>query len=143
MRPRISLVGRILLTCFLASVVAVGAVAQKKDEGWVNVVYRYKNAQGVTVMDSAIPPEYVSKGYEILSRSGKVLKVIPPALVGEAAEKARQERIDAEERARSDLQLRRSYSNVADIDAAKERNLQSLRGNIGILEANLGSQREK
>ena len=144
MRPRISLVSRILVTCLLASFAAVGAVAQtKKDEGLGNVVYRYKNAEGVTVMDSAIPPEYVSKGYEVLSRSGKVLKVVSPALVGDAAEKARQQRIQAEELARTDLHLRRSYSNVADIDAAKERNLQSLQGNIGILEANLISARGK
>lgn len=117
--------------------------APKSPDGWGKVVYRYKNAQDVTVMDSTIPPEYVSKGYEILSLGGKVLKVVPPALVGEAAEKARQDRILAEERGKSDVLLRRSYSNVSDIDAAKERNLQSLQGNIGILEANLVNVRSR
>lgn len=122
---------------------ATTIAASKPEDSWGKVVYRYKNAQGVTVMDSSIPPEYVSKGYEIMSLSGKVLKVVPAALIGEAAEKARQDRIRAEEQAKSDIQLRRSYSNVADIDAAKERNLQSLRGNIGILEANLVNIHER
>src|SRR5690606_17598688 len=40
---------------------------------------------------------------------------------------------------REDTNLRRSYSNVADIEAAKQRNLESLRSNISILEANLVS----
>lgn len=138
--------GRYLLLSLLLGVcVAIESTQAAPTSGDTDgrLVYRYKNAQGVTVMDSKIPPEYVSKGYEVLSRSGKVLKVVRPALVGEAAEKARKDRILAEEQARSDLQLRRSYSNVADIDSAKERNVQSLKGNIGILEANLINLRTK
>lgn len=100
------------------------------------VIYRYKNNQGVTVMDATIPPEYVPKGYEVLTRSGKVIKVVAPSLEGEEAEQARAERLLREEQTRIDVQLRRSYSNVKDIDAAKARNLESLRGNIKILEAN-------
>jgi hypothetical protein len=100
------------------------------------VIYRYKNNQGVTVMDATIPPEFVSKGYEILTRSGKVIKVVAPSLAGEEAEHARTARLIREEQTRVDVQLRRSYSNVKDIDAAKARNLDSLRGNIKILETN-------
>lgn len=116
---------------------------QKSGEQMGKVIYRYKNAQGVIVMDSQIPPEYVTKGYDIMSRTGKVLKVVPPAPVGAAAEKALEERLRNEELARTDVHLRRSYSNVADIDAAKARNLQSLQGNIDILEANLSGVRTK
>lgn len=107
------------------------------------VIYRYKNKEGVTVLDSKIPPEYVSNGYEIVSRSGKVLKVIPPVAQGPDAERLRREKLQREEQAKEDLQLRRSYSNVADIDAAKTRNLESLRGNISILQANLVSARKR
>lgn len=138
--------GRVLVICLSVSLLASAASAQapaKSGEEFGKVIYRYKNAQGVTVMDSTIPSEYVAKGYEIVSRNGKVLKVVSPAPVGEAADKARKQRLLAEELARTDVQLRRSYSNVADIDAAKARNLQSLQGNIDILEANLSGVRTK
>ena len=119
--------------------------------GWVvaqnstssKVIYRYKNKDGVTVLDSKIPPEYVNDGYELLSLSGKVLKVIKPVVQGAEGERLYRERMLREEREREDIQLRRSYSNVADIDAAKSRNLESLRGNIGILQANLTSARSR
>lgn len=119
--------------------------------GWVvaqnstssKVIYRYKNKDGVTVLDSKIPPEYVNDGYELLSLSGKVVKVIKPVVQGAEGERLYRERMLREEREREDIQLRRSYSNVADIDAAKSRNLESLRGNIGILQANLTSARSR
>jgi len=119
--------------------------------GWVTaqnttaskVIYRYKNKDGVTVMDSTIPPQYVNNGYEIVSLSGKVLKVIAPVTQGVEGERLYREKLQREERERDDIQLRRSYSNVADIDAAKNRNLESLRGNIGILQANLSSARSR
>jgi len=95
------------------------------------------------VLDSAIPPEYVNHGYEIVSLSGKVLKVVKPVIQGPEAERLQRERLQREQRERDDIQLRRSYSNVADIDAAKRRNLESLRGNINILQANLLSARSR
>ncbi len=103
------------------------------------VVYRYKNKEGITVLDSSIPPQYVNSGYEILSLSGKVLKVVAPVVQGEEGARLQREKAERNERERADIQLRRSYSNVADIDAAKARNLESLRGNISILQANLTS----
>lgn len=119
--------------------------------GWVaaqntsasKVIYRYKNKDGVTVLDSKIPPEYVSNGYEQMSLSGKVLKVVEPAVQGEEGQRLYRERMEREAREREDVQLRRSYSNVADIDAAKTRNLESLRGNISILQANLSSAKSR
>ena len=119
--------------------------------GWVaaqnttasKVIYRYKNKDGVTVLDSTIPPQYVNNGYEIVSLSGKVIKVIAPVTQGVEGERLYREKLQREEREREDIQLRRSYSNVADIDAAKSRNLESLRGNINILQANLISTRSR
>lgn len=120
---------------------AQGVAAQKDRPS--TVIYRYKNSEGITVMDSKIPAEYVNKGYEIISVSGKVLEVIAPAPVGDAAERALAEKAQREQRERDDIHLRRSYSNVADIEAAKQRNLDSLRGNISILEANLASANKR
>ncbi len=129
----------IAITCCSLLLGSVVAAQQAKS----TVIYRYKNKDGVTVMDSKIPPEYVSNGYEIVSRSGKVIKVVPPVAQGPEAERLHQEKLQRQEQAKDDLQLRRSYSNVADIDAAKTRNLESLRGNISILQANLASARKR
>ncbi len=130
----------VLITC--SSLLMSGWVAaQNKTTN--KVIYRYKNKEGITVMDSAIPPEYVNNGYEIVSLSGKVLKVIKPVVQGAEGERLQREKLQRDEREREDIQLRRSYSNVADIDAAKSRNLESLRGNINILQANLVSARSR
>lgn len=130
----------VLITC--SSLLLSGWVAaQNKTTN--KVIYRYKNNQGVTVLDSNIPPEYVNRGYEIVSLSGKVIKVIAPVTQGAEGERLYREKLAREARERDDIQLRRSYSNVADIDAAKSRNLESLRGNISILQANLSSARTR
>lgn len=130
----------VLITC--SSLLMSGWVAAQ-NKTTSKVIYRYKNKDGVTVMDSTIPPEYVNKGYEIVSLSGKVLKVIAPVTQGAEGERLQLEKLQRDEREREDIQLRRSYSNVADIDAAKSRNLESLRGNINILQANLVSARSR
>lgn len=130
----------ILITC--GSLLFSGWVAAQVSSA-SKVIYRYKNKDGVTVLDSKIPPQYVNNGYELVSLSGKVLKVIKPVVQGAEGERLQQEKLQREEREREDIQLRRSYSNVSDIDAAKTRNLESLRGNIGILQANLTSARSR
>lgn len=130
----------ILITC--GSLLFSGWVAAQVSSA-SKVIYRYKNKDGVTVLDSKIPPQYVNNGYELVSLSGKVIKVIAPVTQGAEGERLYQEKLQREEREREDIQLRRSYSNVNDIDAAKTRNLESLRGNIGILQANLTSARSR
>lgn len=107
------------------------------------VVYRYKNHEGIMVMDNKIPAEFAGKGYEIVSTTGKLIKVVPPSLTKEQAEKQKAEKLAREERLKADIELKRSYSGIADIEAAKERNLASLSANIGILKANLDSTRQE
>lgn len=131
----------LLVVITIGVVFAQGVAAQAKKS--TTTIYRYKNSDGITVMDSTIPAEFVSKGYEIISVSGKVLEVVPPAPEGEAAKQALEAKQLREQRERDDTNLRRSYSNVADIEAAKQRNLESLRGNISILEANLASANKR
>lgn len=107
------------------------------------VMYRYKNKEGITVMDNKIPAEYASQGYEILTTSGKVIKTVPRSLTPEEAEKLKAEKIAREERVKADLELKRSYSGVKDIDAAKERNLESLKANIAILKSSLEANKQE
>ena len=103
------------------------------------VFFRYTLSDGRKVVSQTIPPQYVRNGYEMLTISGEVLKVVPPSPPEADAERIANERRAAKERARADLELRRTYSSVKDIESAKTRNLQELFNTINILQANLSS----
>ena len=103
------------------------------------VFYRYTTSEGRKVVAQTIPPQYVRNGYEMLSLSGEVLKVVPAAPPEADAERISKERKAAREQSKIDLELRRTYSSVQDIDSAKTRNLQELKNTINILQANLSS----
>ncbi|MGB3610232.1 MAG: hypothetical protein WA987_07615 [Cellvibrio sp.] len=105
------------------------------------VYYRYINEEGVKVINATIPPEYVPKGYEVVSLSGEVIRVVEPSPTGEEAKRAAEERKLQQQQEKADKLLRRRYSSVADIEAAKTRNLQELQGNISILTSNLSNVR--
>lgn len=128
----------LLMLCFL-SVTSQAATRNAQSK----VFYRYKNSEGVLVMDNKVPAEYAGKGYEIVSTTGKVIRVVPPSLTKEEAEKQKAEKQAREERLKADIELKRSYSAVSDIDAAKERNLASLQSNLAILKANLESTKQE
>ncbi|MEX1031930.1 MAG: hypothetical protein WDZ30_01085 [Cellvibrionaceae bacterium] len=98
--------------------------------------YRYVDENGVKVMDSRIPPEYVKNGYEIVTISGQVLDVIPPAPSPEEVEQRAAERKREAELAEWDRRLLRRYSSVADINAAKERKLADFDASMAILHGN-------
>lgn len=56
----------LLLTFWLGATVYFNTVAAE--------LYRYKNEDSVTVLDSYVPARYVKNGYAILSMGGRVLK---------------------------------------------------------------------
>ncbi len=101
------------------------------------VFYRYINSDGVKVIDQQIPPQYVQKGYEVVTARGEVIKVVEPAISGEEAEKQQAKRLRDEQLAAWDTELRRRYSSVDDIDAAKKRKLAQVEGSIAILQSNI------
>lgn len=101
-------------------------------------LYRYVDGKGTTVLSrQGVPPEHISKGYEVLNEQGRVVRVIAPAPSAEEmqlilAEKAR---------ASSDAQLLRLYSTPEDIERARQRKLAELDGLIGVARSNLQSVR--
>lgn len=103
------------------------------------VFYRYINEQGTKVIAQAIPPQYVRAGYEIITASGEIIKVVAPSPTDAELQRVNKEKTAAKAQAQSDLQLHKNYSNVSDIDAAKTRNLLELGSNITILQSNLAS----
>ncbi len=42
-------------------------------------LYRYVDDKGVTVLDSRVPPKFISRGYEVLDAHGRVKLVVPAA----------------------------------------------------------------
>jgi len=125
----------------MLSVAGAPNVAVAKSEVPSKVFYRYIDDKGVKVLHHTIPPVYAQKGYEIVSLSGKVVKVVPPALsAAEVAAKAEAAEL-AENLALWDKRLRRRYSSIADINAAKRRKLSDLDTNIAIIHSNISSKK--
>lgn len=140
MKQRIPFLIKVLLIG--GSICASIAFAEKDSEN-KKVFYRYVNGQGTKVLAQTIPPQFVRNGYEIVSISGDVISVVAPAPPEADAARVAKEKKAAKEQARIDLQLRRTYSTVNEIDGAKSRNLRDLRDNINILQANLLSVRSQ
>lgn len=123
--------------------------------GWAlaageNRLFRYKNAQGVMVIDDNIPPEYAKLGYDILNQWGKVVETVPPELTAEELSKLSKEeksKLAAKEEAERmqawDLRLLRRYSTVSDIEAALDRRIKELHIRLSILKANLLSTKKQ
>lgn len=105
------------------------------------VYYRYVNDQGVKVLDSSIPPRYIRNGYEVVSLSGEILRVVDPAPSEAEAERITRERQMKLEQDKADTLIRRRYSNLSDIEAVRKRSLLELQNNIDILQGNLTSTR--
>ncbi len=132
---------RILTRCSRAAVSSVvvsvllgmasGSIAEDK------LFYRYLDEQGVPVINHQIPPEFAQKGYEVVTARGDVIKVVAPAPSEKDAALMAQQRQREAELARWDEELRRRYSSVADIDAAKKRKLAQVDGSIAILKSNV------
>lgn len=88
--------------------------------------YRYKNAQGHLVIERSIPPEYVGKGYQIVTLSGQVIQDVPPAETGKA-EEARKQSEDAARNIKLDNQLRKLYGSPQDAVRHRDRQIEALK----------------
>jgi len=95
-------------------------------------LYRYRNAQGVLVIDHTVPANAAQSGYEILGPDGRVVETVAAggkeAAPGSAANPAP---VRSERQGKIDRYLLSSYSTVADIDAVKTRRLQEVEREIG------------
>lgn len=113
-------------------------------------LYRYRNDNGVLVVDFRVPAEYVDNGYEILNETGVVVEVVPRALTEEeradassAARLKRQAAAEQERLRQWDESLLLRYSTIADIEAARDRSLRDLKIRTSILKSNRRSLRQR
>lgn len=105
--------------------------------------YRYVNASGVKVINDRLPPEVVPRGYDVISKTGMLIKRVPRQLTEQElqnnhsaeAEKARQEQ-EAKQLQVWDKSLMLRYSSVEDIEVARDRALRDLQIRIRILKSN-------
>ena len=107
-------------------------------------LYKYKNEDGVTVLDSHVPARYVRNGYSILSLDGRVLEVVPRALTDEEIkqrdqELAEQERLERQRRDQeiADQNLLRLYSTPGDVIRARDTKLASIESFINTQQGNI------
>lgn len=104
------------------------APAKKSGSADAGAFYRYVNDKGVTVIDSAIPPQYVSQGYDVLSRSGQLLKRVAPTAVDNPADEgeARRRREEAAMMIRRDAELKKLYSSPQDAERLRDRQIEAI-----------------
>jgi len=131
-----AMVYSLLLLGLLAAPAALATPPKPKQSNTAPIeLYRYVNDKGVIVLDRQVPSEYIGRGYEVLNQQGRVVKVVPPAPSREEV----QRKLDEKAKAGSDAQLLRLYSNVEDVDRARERKLAELDSLITVARGNLQS----
>ena len=96
--------------------------------------YRYTDERGITVINRlGVPPHLIGQGYEVLSEQGNVVRVVPRAPTPEEYRQMQAQK----EQAESDRQLLLLYSQMEDIDRARDRKLADVEGQISIAQSNL------
>jgi hypothetical protein len=145
--------GQSVASVVLAMGLVAGAFAEPPAS---SKLYRYTRDDGTTVLDFSVPPQFVHRGYTVLSQSGSVLEVVPPSMTPEQRQRmaaSEPERIKAlEDEARQqdeDRRLLALYSSPTDAERARDRKLEVLqlqisgdRGNIARLQNELTSTHE-
>jgi len=136
---------------FLLSFVFISAFLQGQLVYAEERAFKYRNSDGVVVINSSIPPEYVDKGYEIINPStGTVIEVVPPALTPDELKEAKRkaEQVAAQEREKEkqrqyDLRLLTLYSEPNDAVRAYERRIKSTDLAIERYQADLASKQSR
>lgn len=104
--------------------------------GQATELYRYVDDHGTTVLSrQGVPPEFISKGYQVLNEQGRVLQEVAPAPTAAELKQILAEKAQAS----SDTQLLRLYSSPEDVERARVRKLNELDGLLGVARGNLNS----
>lgn len=97
-------------------------------------LYRYLDDRGAVVLNrQGVPPEFVSKGYQVLNAQGRVLQTVPPALSPEQAQANAAQRAQAD----ADARLRTRYTSVEDLERTRQRQLTEIDGLVALTRGDL------
>ena len=118
------------LLCMLGSVVLgfclqLGNVSAQEPK-----FYRFKNADGITVISTRIPSQFISKGYDIVTSSGRLIERVPAEPTAEEKQRILAAQAEAERLKKRDRTLLSRYSSVGDIEADRSRKMAQLDGDI-------------
>lgn len=130
---------RICLWIGLGTAVVTPATVQAE-------LYRYMDDRGITVLDSRVPPEYITHGYEVLDAQGRVREIIPASPTQTELQAMRHARNEQERQRVADSTLLRLYSNVKDLDRAHARQIAQIDNQIATAESEIDvvqTQREE
>jgi len=100
-------------------------------------LYRYIDDKGVTVLDSRVPPQFISRGYEVLDSQGRVKLVVSVAPTPAEREAKRAALAAQKEQDVADSNLLRLYSSEADLERAQNRQLQQIDNQITASKASI------
>ncbi|HEY6597759.1 MAG TPA: hypothetical protein VIZ30_00495 [Pseudomonadales bacterium] len=107
-------------------------------------LYRFVNEDGVVVLSNSIPPELVSRGYDVVRGDGTLVRVVPRELTpSELVERDRQlaaEKAAADAgsvRASRDEDLMKLYASPLDVEEARDRKILSIETVVATTKANL------
>jgi|SRR5690554_795047 len=103
--------------------------------------YRYTDANGTVVINSAINPDRAALGYDILDANGRLVERVAPALSGDELALQSQQDQQAKKQQEYDISLLQRYSFVGDIEAEQKRQVAQLNTRSAILRGNLNSFR--
>lgn len=99
-------------------------------EAMAQSLYRYKDSNGVTVLNNSIPAEYSTRGYEIIDgRTGTVVQKVAPVVIDASGTQVFQ--------SPDDKILLASYSSVEEIQEHLERKLAKLNAEVANIQTDI------
>lgn len=132
----LKLFSRIILLLICSTVMTLQVSAAK--------FFRYTDAAGKTVVSSTLPPEISQQGYLIVNEMGVVLETVSPRkteqqLLDELKDKARKEEEERliEEQRNLDTVLLNSYTDISDIERARDNELMAKDRDAMLLKQNI------
>lgn len=104
--------------------------------------FRYKNAEGITVISTQIPSQFISKGYDIVTSSGRLIERVPAEPTAEEKQRILEAQAEAERQKKQDRELLSLYGRVEDIEADRTRKLAQIDANLKLRERNVNKVNE-
>lgn len=141
-----------LFCFFLCALLAVpgwaGARQNRDDQPEVppGAVYRFENEDGQTEISSSLSKEAIKQGYEIVSREGRVIRTVEPALTKEQRKEMQEQEEREQEESRQkerDKELLQLYAGPGDARRARDRQIEALEVNISYTRNSLQGLKEK
>jgi len=126
----------IIATLLISALITAEAQAAK--------FYRFQDAEGKLVVSSTLPPEVSQKGYEIVNEMGVIISTVAPRkteqqLLEDLANKVRleAEKKRFEEQEQLDSILINSYSDISDIERARDNEITAKERDRMLLKQNI------